>query len=184
MSGDIVIENGNPVVIRIMDTPSNPESLTSICHSIADLDDLDQWAKALTSKLLPGDVLALNGPMGSGKTTLTQKLGKHLGLKEKITSPTFVLIHEYLTGTIPVIHVDLYRLGEENAEGLAPELLELLEERTAIVIVEWAEYGAFLQPYITFKLDLDYVLGDVESENQRTIQLTTDDPRFINKDFG
>ncbi len=144
-------------------------------QNIANLKELDDFAKKLASQLKAGDVLALNGPMGAGKTTLTQQLGKHLGLDEKITSPTFVLIHDYLSGETPLIHVDLYRLGEEEANSLAPELLDVLEERSAIIIVEWAKYGDFLQPYITLKIDLDHVSNttnnNADSENQRQIEV-------------
>ncbi len=146
-------------------------------HIIASLEALEQFASQLAPQLIPGDVLALNGPMGAGKTTLTQLLGKHLGLQEKVTSPTFVLIHDYLSGSVPVVHADLYRLGTEGSNSLATELLDLLEESSAIVIVEWAEYGKFLEPYITLKLDLDYN-SESSLPDQRIIHVTSHRPEL------
>lgn len=114
------------------------QSLNSTQYTINSLLDLSDWALALANVLSPGDVIALHGPMGAGKTTLTQALGRALGVTERINSPTFVLIHEYDSGRYPLIHADLYRLGKEQADGLLDELTPSIEDGNGIILVEWA----------------------------------------------
>ena len=74
-------------------------------------------AAGLAGSLLPGDVLALCGELGSGKTCFVQGLARALGVRGRVSSPTFTLMHEY-QGRLPVFHVDLYRLftGADLAE--------------------------------------------------------------------
>jgi tRNA threonylcarbamoyladenosine biosynthesis protein TsaE len=123
---------------------------------ISSLDALAVFAGHLADFLRPGDVVALNGTLGAGKTTLIQHLGRALGFQEAVTSPTFVLMHEYASGRYPVLHVDLYRLGPENAEALSEELFETIDAGTSLVLVEWACYGPFLDPAITVALELSF----------------------------
>ncbi|MCG0278760.1 MAG: tRNA (adenosine(37)-N6)-threonylcarbamoyltransferase complex ATPase subunit type 1 TsaE [Thermanaeromonas sp.] len=93
--------------------------------------------RVLGELLKPGDVVLLCGSLGAGKTTLAQGLGIGLGVKERITSPTFTLIQEY-KGRYPLYHIDLYRL--ETLEDI--QELGLLEDylgRSGIAVVEWGE---------------------------------------------
>ena len=86
----------------------------------------------------PSDVVALMGPLGSGKTTLTKGLAEGLGVAESrwVTSPTFVLVHEY-EGRVPVYHIDAYRLaGPADAEAIGTEEMFFGE---GVAVVEWAE---------------------------------------------
>jgi len=88
--------------------------------------------------LRAGDVVALSGPLGSGKTTLTKGLAEGLGVEDGrwVTSPTFVLVHEY-PGRVAVFHVDAYRLsGPADAEALGADELWFGE---GVAIVEWAD---------------------------------------------
>lgn len=87
--------------------------------------------------LNPGDCLGLDGPLGAGKTTLTQAIGKALGITEPITSPTFGLLHRYTTGRFPLVHLDWYRLGSEPREDLLWELDEVIQTGDALVVMEW-----------------------------------------------
>jgi tRNA threonylcarbamoyladenosine biosynthesis protein TsaE len=91
-----------------------------------------------------GDVIALSGPLGAGKTTLARGfIQKLVGADEEVVSPTFTLVQVYDTGAIPIWHFDLYRL--EKAE----EVFELgFEEAlaTAITVIEWPERLAALLP--------------------------------------
>jgi len=92
----------------------------------------------LAKKLAPGDVVALYGNLGSGKTTFTKGVGKGLGVKnpERINSPTFVLIKEY-KGKIPLYHLDLYRMGDlKEIENLA---IEEYIYGDGVTVIEWAE---------------------------------------------
>lgn len=132
---------------------------------IDSLSSLSRFAERLALVLQPGDVVALDGNLGAGKTTLTQQLGKALGLTEPVSSPTFVLMNEYHSGKFPIVHVDLYRLGEERSESLADELYAIIDEGRSLVMVEWACYGPFLEPVITMALQIDYATASDESES-------------------
>ncbi len=132
----------------------------TLCLTVRTLEQLDSLAAWLVEALCPGDIVALNGPMGAGKTTLTQALGKHLGITEKMVSPTFTLLNEYTSGQIPLVHTDFYRLGPEGAEGVEADLFSALDElgchqRAPILVAEWAEYAEFLTPHITVTLTLE-----------------------------
>ncbi|HEY9869247.1 MAG TPA: tRNA (adenosine(37)-N6)-threonylcarbamoyltransferase complex ATPase subunit type 1 TsaE [Candidatus Obscuribacterales bacterium] len=101
-------------------------------------------------------VLALVGPLGSGKTTLVQGLAAGLGVTETVSSPTFTMLNEYHSGRLPLYHLDLYRLEEDARSGSDPggsaralfraELEEILDQSQAVVVVEWAELGKDLLP--------------------------------------
>ncbi|WP_462185719.1 MULTISPECIES: tRNA (adenosine(37)-N6)-threonylcarbamoyltransferase complex ATPase subunit type 1 TsaE [unclassified Frankia] len=89
------------------------------------------WLAAL---LRPGDLLVLSGPLGAGKTVLAQGIAAGLGVRETVTSPTFVLARIYPDGRIPLVHVDAYRLG-----GVAEvDDLDLdADVDTSVTVVEW-----------------------------------------------
>ena len=90
--------------------------------------------------LNPKSIISLQGPIGSGKTSFVQGIALGLNISEDITSPTFALSHHYNSGTIPLIHMDLYRL--ENSL-MAKELFISEEEEAiqnkAIMVIEWPE---------------------------------------------
>lgn len=156
-------------------------------HTIASLSELACFAQALAAAFRPGDVVALDGNLGAGKTTLVQQLGRALGLTETISSPTFVLMNEYLSGPYPVAHVDLYRLGQERAAGFANELYAILDEGRALILVEWACYGSFLKDDITVALQIDFA-PDLESgasmEHSPPRQITISSNRMLVLNFS
>ncbi len=92
----------------------------------------------LARKLKPGDMIALSGDLGSGKTTFTKGIGKGLGVKDskRINSPTFVLIKEY-NGRVPLYHLDLYRL--DDLEGIENLAIEEYIYGNGVTVIEWAE---------------------------------------------
>lgn len=110
----------------------------------------------LAAELGPGDVVALTGELGAGKTCFTQGLARGLGVSGRAVSPTFVLINEY-RGRLPVHHVDAYRTSSLT------ELLDLgLEELfggDGVTIVEWADKLAPLLPPRTVHVHIEGV-GD------------------------
>ena len=92
---------------------------------------------ALARVLQPGTVIAYRGDLGAGKTAFTRGLAKGLGVRERVTSPTYTIVNEYLGGRMPLFHFDMYRLGSED------ELFEIgwedYLERNGVCAVEWSE---------------------------------------------
>jgi tRNA threonylcarbamoyladenosine biosynthesis protein TsaE len=107
---------------------------------LADATATQTLGRAIGQILRPGAVILLDGELGAGKTTLVQGLAAGLGIAEPVVSPTFVLVNEYLEGSIPLYHFDLYRLSPEEVEPLALEQYWEGGEVTAgIVAIEWSE---------------------------------------------
>lgn len=112
-----------------------------ISHSPQDTFLLGQ---RLAAELHPGDVLALEGDLGAGKTQFTKGLAAGLGVETVVTSPTFTLVHEYPGGRLPLFHIDLYRLEEEE-EVLGIGLDDYLDG-DGVTVIEWADKFAALMP--------------------------------------
>ena len=92
---------------------------------------------ALGNIVKPGTVIAYRGDLGAGKTAFTRGLAKGLGCREIVTSPTYTIVNEYLGGSMPLFHFDMYRLGSED------ELFDIgwedYLERGGVCAVEWSE---------------------------------------------
>lgn len=102
---------------------------------------------AVATRLAPlvraGDVIALSGPLGCGKTLFTGGLAAALGVEGPVPSPTFVLARQYDDGFLPLVHVDVYRLGSYN-EFLDLGVLD--EAAEGVLVVEWGEAVESLLP--------------------------------------
>lgn len=113
--------------------------LTRSLESVAQTKALGE---RLAAALRPGDLVVLSGPLGAGKTALTQGIGAGLGVRGRVTSPTFVLAREH-RGPVPLVHVDAYRVRDSVArgEGAAALALADLDLEAAledgVVVVEW-----------------------------------------------
>jgi tRNA threonylcarbamoyladenosine biosynthesis protein TsaE len=91
----------------------------------------------LGAALEPGDVLALRGELGTGKTALARGIAAGAGSRDRVRSPTFTLVHRYEGGRVPIVHVDAYRLaGPEELVALG---IEEIFDPAAATLVEWAE---------------------------------------------
>lgn len=121
---------------------------------IENQSQLKQFAAQLTGLLHAGDVLALIGPMGSGKTTLTQYLSLELGSKANVCSPTFGLLNEYDSLKGPIHHVDFYRLEPMEIETFAWELESQFHQTQPILILEWADLAPQLSHLWTWQITL------------------------------
>jgi len=103
--------------------------------------EMHEFAKKFVRRLRPGKILGLVGELGAGKTTFVKGLAKALGVKEKITSPTFVLIKPYKTKHKKIknlIHVDAYRITE-GEELMFVGLDDFSRQPDTIVAIEWAD---------------------------------------------
>lgn len=107
----------------------------------------------LAEDLQPGDVVALTGGLGAGKTHFTKGLVQGLGGSEEVTSPTFTLVHEYRSCRLPVFHFDFYRM-ESREEVLAIGWDEYLDAG-GVCVVEWADRFPELLPPGTHWLALE-----------------------------
>jgi len=112
-----------------------------ISHSPQETFEL---GRQLAATLRRGDVLALAGDLGAGKTQFTKGLAAGLGVEADVTSPTFTLIHEYPGGRLPLFHIDLYRLEDED-EVLGIGIDEYLDG-DGVTVIEWADKFATLLP--------------------------------------
>ncbi len=111
---------------------------------LATADDTRLWGLTLAESLQAGDVVALCGQLGAGKTQATKGIVAGLGSQADVTSPTFTLVHEYTDGRLPVFHFDFYRM-EQSGEVLTLGWDEILDE-PGVVIVEWADLFPELLP--------------------------------------
>ena len=125
-----------------------------VCNSIQDTETLAKKFADLVKNT--GAFVCLLGDVGAGKTAFSKLVCKHLGVKEKVTSPNFVIINEYKSGLIPVYHFDLYRLENEGVSTIINELEEYSEDKI-LTLVEWAEFSQNSLPFDRIELRIDYI---------------------------
>jgi tRNA threonylcarbamoyladenosine biosynthesis protein TsaE len=148
---------------------------------LADLAATRRLGERLAGALRPGDLLVLSGPLGAGKTSLTQGLAAGLGVQGAVTSPTFVLARRH-RGPVPLLHVDAYRLRDAGARALDLADLDLedaLEE--GVVVVEWGE--DLVEDLAPSRLDVVLARPDGDRsadarEGGRTAQVSPYGPRW------
>lgn len=104
---------------------------------LAHVEDTVAWGRELASTLKAGDVVALVGNLGAGKTHATKGIVAGLGSDEEVSSPTFTLVHEYLDGRLPAFHFDFYRL--DSAQEVLNIAWDDYLDGGGVVIVEWAD---------------------------------------------
>ena len=115
-------------------------------------DETQALGTKLAKRLQPGDVIAYFGDLGAGKTALTRGIAQGLGITDIVTSPTYTIVNEYLTGRLPLFHFDMYRLGSSD------ELFDIGWEdylaRGGVCAVEWSEnVQDALEAPITVRID-------------------------------
>ncbi len=108
------------------------------------LEDTADLATYLTPLIKCGDVILLYGELGAGKTTFAKELGNALGITDEIDSPSFILLKEYHTGMLPLYHLDLYRMKEED-ELMDLGIFDMIE--SGVTLIEWPELAENLLPY-------------------------------------
>lgn len=122
--------------------------------------DTREFGIELAKKLKPGDIIALIGDLGTGKTTLTKSIAEGLGIRDMITSPTFTIVQEYTEGRLPLYHFDVYRICDTE------EMYELGYEEyffgQGVCVVEWADQIMELIPEDSIVIRIEY--GEKEDE--------------------
>ena len=122
--------------------------------------ETENFGRRLGESLSAGDVVAMVGDLGTGKTTLTGYIARGLGIKETVSSPTFTIIKEYNSGRLPLYHFDVYRIGDID------EMYELGYEEyfygNGVCIVEWADLIEDIIPEDAIRIDIEY--GENEGE--------------------
>jgi len=127
-------------------------------------------AEAIATVLEVGDVVALSGELGAGKTCFVQGAAAGLGVEARVTSPTFVLVREYL-GRVPMVHADVYRLDrlvdvrDLGEDVMSPEV---------VTFVEWADAVAPLLPEDRLEVELVHAMGAGEDGAGAGSESTTD----------
>ena len=114
----------------------------------------------IAAKLHAGDILALGGDLGAGKTVITSGIAEYFGFVEGISSPTFTIVNQYDAPNITLYHLDVYRI--EKAEEMYDIGLEDMLYSDGITIIEWAEKIEKLLPStaILVRMERDYSKGD------------------------
>lgn len=122
--------------------------------TIKNEEDTRAFGLELAQKLKPGDVIALIGDLGTGKTTLTKSIAEGLGISDMITSPTFTIVQEYASGRLPLYHFDVYRLCDPE------EMYELGYEEyffgQGVCVIEWADLIMEIIPEDSIFIRIEY----------------------------
>ncbi len=126
------------------------------------LADTEKLAAEIASQIFGGQIIALEGPVGAGKTTFTKAFAASLGISKTIVSPTYTLLQPYKlpaakNGVATLIHIDAYRI-ESPVELTAIGFEDFLQDNTAVLLIEWAEkiiplVGARPTVWLTFTHD-------------------------------
>ena len=128
-------------------------------------EETEALAGRLATRLRPGDVVAVSGELGAGKTTFVRGAARALGVREAVSSPTFTIGHRY-DAAVPVAHLDLYRLA-----GIDPEEWGDLEPYFdgTVAFVEWPEHGGDWLPAARARVTLSHV-----DESRRRVSIESD----------
>ena len=134
-------------------------------YDVSSVEGTWEVARKFAEELKPGDVVCLEGDLGSGKTTFTQGLAAALGAKRAVTSPTFCIVVEHPTERLLLVHMDLYRL--HDADDVLTIGWEDYLARGAVLLVEWPDRAGDLIPPNAWHVK--FTLG--ETEDARDISL-------------
>lgn len=133
--------------------------------SIRNEEEMKSLGLELAKELEPGDIIALVGNLGTGKTTLSGYIAQGLGVTEPLSSPTFNIVKEYRSGRLPLFHFDVYRLscGDDLIDIGAEDYLY----GDGVCLIEWADIVYDVLPEETIVIRLEYG----EDEDSREVQI-------------
>lgn len=146
--------------------------MSSITIKSTSADETLHIAEVLAQHLNPGDIIALEGTLGVGKTVFAKGIAAGLGVEEPITSPTFTIIKEYGGENIPFYHIDAYRL-EHSDEDIG---FEEYFYSDGVGVIEWAQFIDDYLPNDILEIKIDYI-----SENSRSLTFTATDNYYQTK---
>ena len=130
----------------------------------------------LATILRRGDIVVLSGPLGAGKTALTQGIARALGVRERVTSPTFTMVRQHHCANTQGIdllhHADLYRTN--SLDEIADLTLDEMVAHGGVAVVEWGEMGDALWPSTVIRLSIDPL-----SETDRSLTVELDPARTL-----
>lgn len=131
-------------------------------HSYSKEETID-FANKMTPKIPNGSVICFYGDLGAGKTTFVKGIAEALNIKERVQSPTFNIMKVYFNGDRPLIHIDAYRLAENNIDiGLD----EYIGYEKGITVIEWPMYIEKLLPKSFIEINIRFV-----NENERIFEI-------------
>lgn len=131
------------------------------------VEETEKIGATLAKFLSPGDIIAYYGDLGAGKTAFTRGIAIGLGISEYITSPTYTIVNEYLTGRLPLFHFDMYRLS--SSDDLFDIGWEDYLTRDGVCVVEWSER---IEDVLDNAIRIA-ITSDPKVEGKRIIQIET-----------
>ena len=142
------------------------KSVIKTCKTLEDTKILaEKFANLVKNK---GVFVNLYGEIGAGKTAFVRLAAEALGVKERVTSPSFVILNEYHSAEIPIYHFDLYRLENVGISTITDELREYSEGRK-ITFVEWAEFSQGELPFERIEINVTYNDNDCRNYQFKSI---------------
>jgi tRNA threonylcarbamoyladenosine biosynthesis protein TsaE len=139
----------------------SPPSKQALVMETRSSEETKRLAVSLAPILVPGDMIVLSGDLGAGKTTFVQGLAVGLGIAERVTSPTFVLMKEYLGGRYPLMHLDIYRLN--TVQDVIDLGYDEFLDPSYVVAMEWGDMVEALLPKDHLNVEFKLVGGDTRS---------------------
>lgn len=137
--------------------------MKTVFHSYSS-NETENFGSQLAKSLTPGDVVALFGDLGAGKTAFTRGLAKGLGFNGEVSSPTFALVHEY-PGDISIYHFDMYRITTWD-DLYSTGFFDYLD-MGGVLVIEWSENIENCLPDGTIRV----TISKNDNENERIITL-------------
>lgn len=137
-----------------------------LSHAVSDTQKI---ARIIAKKSFSGMILALSGELGSGKTTFTGYLAKAIGVEEMVISPTFNILRSYFSGSLPLYHIDAYRLDVGNYELGLSEFIE----GDGLCVIEWWGNIKPLIPSDSLFMEFKFI-----NETSREVTFSTNNPAY------
>ncbi len=148
----------------VVPTPGLADVFDTVPIRLATVEDTRAFGERLAAVLRGGDLVVLNGPLGAGKTALTQGIGAGLAVSGHVVSPTFVIARVHRGGRLPLVHVDAYRLGSlAEVDDLDLDV----DVADSVTVVEW---GAGLVEQLA-DARLEVRIHRAEDSDLRTVRL-------------